>query len=89
MARVLAVAAAVIFGVVFATANFFYFQVNRELAFQFHNGAALLLGIAILVAGYVLLKRGSGSGMLYVPVMVAGLWMATAHVVKLAIGHCI
>jgi len=43
--RRLAIVAAIAFGIAMSTGNFFYFYVNREAAFQFHNAAALVVRI--------------------------------------------
>ena len=89
MGRKLTIVAAIALGVAIASVNFFYFYVNLEIAFQFHNAAALALGVALVAIAYVLLKRRSGSKALHFSLIVTGLWMTLAHVVKLAIGHCI
>ena len=89
MSKPFVIVAAVVLGVGFSTANFFHFYVNPDLAFHVHNALALLLGVAMILAAYVLLKRGSGSKVFFGLVMLTGLWMTLAHVVKLAVGHCI
>lgn len=89
MGRRLAIVAAIALGIAMSTGNYFYFYINREVAFQFHNAVALALGVAFVVVAYVLLNRGSGSKALHFSLIVTGLWMTLAHVVKLAIGHCI
>ena len=70
----------------FSTANFFHFYINPDLAFRVHNGLALMLGVALMLAGYVLLMRNAGSRVFFGLVMLTGLWMSLAHVVKLAVG---
>lgn len=89
MDRRLAIVAAIALAIVIATGNFFFFHITPEYSFVFHNAASLALGIALVAIAYILLTRGSGTRFLQFTIMLAGLWMAMAHVVKLAVGHCI